>query len=128
VRNALERTFFEDFFRWTGGSNLRPAVGVLSEQSLDHFGDFLLLAAGQFGDPLKSLVQTAPRGNDAPWLWLAQQFLDSDAQGIGHRHEHVGTRQVAASLPIAHIGRFFANLPGQFAEAQSGGLAQLTQS
>lgn len=101
---------------------------MLSEQGLNHFGDFLLLAAWQFGDPLKSLVQAAPRGNDAPWFGLAQQFLDGDAQGAGHRHEHIRTRYLSATFPIAHIGRRLINLPCEFAHRNTGGLTQLTQS
>ena len=93
-------------------------------QSLDDFGNLLLLASRELGDPLKSLVEATARSDDAPRLGLAKKFLDGDTERTGHWNQHVGTRRVAALLPIANVRLILTNLPGQFALRKTSGLSK----
>ena len=62
---------------------LRVAVGVLADERLQNVQNLFLLAAGHLGNGFKKLTGTPPRGNHALGPWLAQQFLDRDAQRKG---------------------------------------------
>ncbi len=59
-------------------------VSVAGFQSLDDFGNLLLLSSREFGDSLKCLVETTARSDDPPRFGLAKQFLDGNTESTGH--------------------------------------------
>jgi hypothetical protein len=125
----------ESFLRARGGSKAaaadaakgkssRRAVGVLSDEDLDELGQFRLLAARQPQGILKHQAELSTRSNDTLGPGFAQQLMHGDAERLGHRQQHVGTRQVAALFPIADVRLVLADLPGQFPLRKAGGFAQ----
>ena len=97
---------------------------MLGQEGLDDLDDLVLLAAGQPSHFLEDLAEPAARNAVAPGAGLAQEFLDRDAQGLGHGDEHVGTGEVPALLPIADVGLVLADLAGQLALGQASGFPE----
>jgi len=82
------------------------AVGVFvqRQKTFGHLDDFLLLAAGQLADLLKDLAELAAGGDHAARFWFAEQVMHGDAECLGHRSQHIGTRNLPAAFPIDDIG------------------------
>jgi hypothetical protein len=74
---------------------LAAAAGVLADERFEDVQNLLLLTAGHLGDRFKELPGATARGNDPLGAWLAQQFLDGDAEGFGHRVAFVGETVLA---------------------------------
>jgi hypothetical protein len=106
----------------SGGLVAHPAQVIF--EKLD---DLHLLATRQLGDLLDERAELASRRDRAAWSRFAQQLLDGDAKRLGHRQQHVRTRQVAAAFPIMNVGVNLADAFGQFALAQPGRFAERLQ-
>jgi hypothetical protein len=100
--------------------------GMLRDQGFHHVQDFLLLATGQLGNRFKHRARFATRLERAPGCF-AEQYFHRNAEGLCHRNQHVGTRQVAAGLPVQNIRVLFADLAGQLPHRETGCFAQFAQ-
>jgi hypothetical protein len=97
---------------------------VLRDEDFDKLGQLLLLAAWQPQRFLKRLAELSTRSDDTLGPGFAQQLMHGDTERFGHRHQHVGTRQIAALFPVTNVRLVLADLAGQFPLRKAGGFAQ----
>ena len=87
---------------------------MLADEGFEDVQNLFLLTPRHLGDGFKKLAGASARRDNALGARLAQQFLDGDAQRLGHRREHIRTRNLPAALPIADVGVRLADLLGEF--------------
>ena len=97
---------------------------MLGDEDFDELGQLRLLPSRQTQCFLKHLAELSARSNDAPGSVFAQQLMHGDAKRLGHRHQHIRTRQVTALFPITNVGLVLADLPGQFPLRETGGFPE----
>jgi hypothetical protein len=97
------------------------------EKSFRHLNHLLLLAARQFGNRFKDLAEATARSRSATGFRFAKQHFHGNAENLSHRNQHIGTRQVAAGLPVQNIRVLFADLAGQLPHRETGCFAQFAQ-
>ena len=61
------------------------AIGRLSDESVDHLDDLLLLLARQFRDCIESLANFARSWSRSAAFWSAEQIVDGHAKCFGDR-------------------------------------------
>jgi hypothetical protein len=106
----------------------RIAIGALSDQSLDHFGDFMLLPTREHRSRLENFLQAAFSG-----LFFglgrrdAEQGVHADAEGVREFGQHFAARRLLRPFPKSDVGLRHAELGGQLLLRQTGGFAQFGQ-
>ncbi len=74
---------------------------MLLDEGFEDVQNFFLLTAGHFRDGFKQLAGASARGNDPLGAWLAQEFLDGDAERLGHRLRPEGFARLFLTHPPA---------------------------
>ena len=123
----------EDTFPLTPERNvcraeIRRGSASLGDEGLDDLDDAVLLATGEALDLLEGVAKLAPGGSGAAGLFLAEDLLNGDAEGLGDGNDQVGAGQVAGAFPVAEVGRLLADLAGEFAQGEARGFAQGSQT
>jgi hypothetical protein len=111
------------FFFLAALAALGVAVGVLGDEDANELGQLLLLAAGEAGGLLQHFLQLA--FGDAALGWSgAEQFVDRDAQGLGHFGQDLAAGRFAPAFPESDVRLVDTDLVRQLLLGQACGFAQ----
>jgi hypothetical protein len=110
------------------GGELRGLALLTGDEGLDDIDNLVLLAARQTADGLDDAAEPSARREPLLGSGLAEQFLNGDAEGLGHRGQDIGARRFTRVLPILDIGLAVAYLAGQLTLRKPGGLTEGAES
>lgn len=100
-------------------------MGDVRFQQLD---DLLLLPTREARHVVEELAEFAGwRTGAFPARRVAEEFFHRHAQGFGHRHQHIGSRQGPAGFPVADVGLLLPDQPREFPLRESGGFTKRTK-
>ncbi len=114
----------------TRGASAGFAV-VLIDEGEDDLDDLLLLSAWEFSNGFEGALDLAERtwgggerGRDRSRGGLAEDVLDTNAEGLGHLGEDVGARRFVGVLPEGDVGLDLANEVSEFGLGKAGGFTE----